>query len=114
MEEHHPPPYSADSPDRSGSENNQAVTYTNNTVNASEKKKKRFSCPYIFFNGFMSGIALILTLCFSGMMILIYPNNATNNAYFFNIINFILGDFAGIITRNDSQKKKKKRDEDFS
>ena len=54
-------------------------------------------------NGLMAGFSLIAGLIFSGMMIAIYPENATNNAYFFNIITFIIGVFSAEL------KNKKKR-----
>jgi len=92
-------------PDTPESDNRDNVTYDVSQISEQKKKKKKFRCPYIFMNGFLSGIALIIVLCFSGLMIAIYPTNTTNNTYFFNIITFIIGVFAGILKQKFENKK---------
>ncbi len=108
MESQAPPHFSPETPEHSDNANQPAVTYTNNSVSESKKKKKKFSCPYIFMNGLMAGLALFAGLFFSGMMIAIYPENATNNTYFFNIITFIIGVFSAELKNKNTDKKKRR------
>lgn len=82
-----------------------AITYKETEL-FKNKKKKKFYCHYLFFNGFISALILVFVLLYSLIMLaFIIPENSSYSSYFLQLVTFIVGVFSGVLKQKVSKKE---------